>query len=55
MWTDIIIACAIVLIIGGAVAYIVKSKKSGKGCIGCPNSDSCQGNCGSVNREDEKK
>ena len=40
-----------VLIIGGAIAYIIKAKKSGKRCIGCPFGDSCasrgcSGNCG---------
>jgi len=42
----IIAIIAIVLIIGGAVAYIIKAKKSGKRCIGCPDSASCSGNCG---------
>ena len=36
---EIIAIIAIVLIVGGAVAYIIKAKKSGKRCIGCP--DSC--------------
>ncbi len=31
----------IILIIGGAVAYIIKAKKSGKKCIGCPDGASC--------------
>lgn len=49
--TDIIVIAAIVLIIGGAVAYIVKAKKSGKKCIGCPDGCSCSskgksGGCG---------
>ena len=49
--TDIIVIAAIVLIIGGAVAYIVKAKKSGKKCIGCPYATSCSskgksGGCG---------
>lgn len=51
---DIIAIVAIVLIIGGAVAYIIKAKKSGKKCIGCPDSCSCDskkqgesGGCGS--------
>ena len=35
------------LIIGGAVAYIIKAKKSGKRCIGCPDSASCGGTCNS--------
>ena len=38
---DIIVIAVIVLIVGGAVAYIVKAKKSGKRCIGCPYGDSC--------------
>ena len=43
---DIIGIIAIVLVIGGAAAYIIKAKKSGKKCIGCPDSASCQaGKC----------
>ena len=43
---DIIVIAVIALIIGGAVAYIIKEKKSGKGCIGCPNSSTCHsGKC----------
>lgn len=41
----IIAIIATVLIIGGAVAYIIKAKKSGKRCIGCPDSATCSGNC----------
>ncbi|MBR2376559.1 MAG: FeoB-associated Cys-rich membrane protein [Clostridia bacterium] len=32
----------IVLIIGGAVFYIIKAKKSGKKCIGCPDACNCK-------------
>ena len=32
---------AIIMIIGGAVAYIVKAKKRGQQCIGCPYSSAC--------------
>lgn len=39
--TDLILLAVIALIIGGAVAYIIKAKKSGKKCIGCPDSGSC--------------
>lgn len=42
---DIIAISAIVLIIGGAVAYIIKAKKSGKKCIGCPDGAKCSGDC----------
>ena len=46
MIDDIIAAVAIVLIVGGAIAYIVKSKKSGQKCIGCPDSKTCSsGGC----------
>lgn len=33
---------AIVLIIGGALLYIVKAKKRGAKCIGCPDGSSCK-------------
>ena len=48
-FVDVIAIVVIVLIIGGAVAYIIKAKKSGKKCIGCPDSAACsaQSKCGS--------
>ena len=44
---DIIVIAVIALILGLAIFYIVKAKKSGKKCIGCPDSGSCSGACGS--------
>ncbi|MBQ8641804.1 MAG: FeoB-associated Cys-rich membrane protein [Clostridia bacterium] len=41
MITDIIIVAVLVLIIGAAGFYVYKAKKSGKKCIGCPDSGSC--------------
>lgn len=38
---DWIIIGVIVLIVGGALSYIIKAKKSGKKCIGCPDGGSC--------------
>ncbi len=38
---DIIAIIAIVLVIGAAVAYIIRAKRSGKKCIGCPDGASC--------------
>ena len=38
---DWITVAVIALILGGAVAYIVREKKKGKKCIGCPYSDGC--------------
>lgn len=38
---DFILIGVIALILVGAIAYIIKAKKSGQECIGCPNSKSC--------------
>jgi hypothetical protein len=42
---DYIILSVIIAIVGSAVYYIYRSKKSGKKCIGCPDSGSCSGSC----------
>lgn len=44
--TDIIVSVILVAIIGGAIAYIVKSKRNGSACIGCPHAKQCGGKCG---------
>ena len=44
---NIIIMAILALIVGGAAAYIIKAKKSGRKCIGCPDSKSCSGSCAS--------
>ncbi len=36
-----IAAVILVLIVGAAVLYIVKAKKNGAKCIGCPHSKTC--------------
>ncbi len=36
-----IIIAILILVVGLASFYIYKAKKSGKKCIGCPNSCSC--------------
>ena len=51
MTETIIVIAILVLIIGGATAYIAKEKKSGAKCIGCPHSKECSSkkntcNCG---------
>ena len=45
---DWIVLGAIALIVGGAVAYIIREKKKGKACIGCPDSATChkRSSCG---------
>lgn len=44
---DIIVIAVLVLILGAAAFYIIKAKKSGKKCIGCPDSGACNGSCSS--------
>ncbi len=49
MWENIIIIAILVAILGFAIFYIVKAKKSGKKCIGCPDAGNCatkKGGCG---------
>ena len=57
---NVIIIAIIALVIGGALGYIIKAKKSGQRCIGCPDSKTCSGSCASCcgcqksNEESEK-
>ena len=39
--TDIIVIAILTVLVGLAVGYIYKSKKSGKTCIGCPHAGQC--------------
>ena len=41
MIKDIILVSIILIIIAGAILYIVKQKKSGAKCIGCPYAKTC--------------
>ena len=42
---NLIIIAVLVIIIGGAVGYVIKAKKSGKKCIGCPDGATCGQHC----------
>lgn len=41
----VITVLILLIIIGSAAFYVYKAKKSGKKCIGCPDSGGCSGNC----------
>ena len=41
--TDLIVIIILLTIVGAAIAYIVKEKKKGVRCIGCPAAGSCCG------------
>ena len=45
-FVDYIAIAAIVLIVGAAVFYIVRAKKRGDKCVGCPYAKQCGGHCG---------
>ena len=42
---DIITVAVIVLILALAAVYVIRAKKKGKKCIGCPTSGHCDGCC----------
>lgn len=55
---EIIAIAIIAVIVGGAIFYMIKAKKSGKKCIGCPDGCSCSGSCGgscSTKQEKDEK
>ena len=43
---DYITIAVIALIVGSAIFYIVRAKKRGEKCVGCPYAKQCGGNCG---------
>ena len=38
---DLIVIAIVLLIVGAAMAYIIKEKKKGTKCIGCPSAGTC--------------
>ena len=52
---DLIIGMILLFVVGIAVRYIVKAKKSGVKCIGCPASGTCgKKACGCTGQTDVK-
>ena len=43
---DYIAILAILIVVGGAIFYIVREKRRGVKCIGCPHAKECGGKCG---------
>lgn len=44
---DFLITVLLLVIVGSAVVYIVKAKKRGVKCIGCPSGSTCSHKCAS--------
>lgn len=43
---NIILVIVLLLILGSASVYIIRAKKKGVKCIGCPAGATCSGSCG---------
>ena len=43
---NIIVLAIVVVAVGLAIGYIVKAKRNGKKCIGCPDGGNCSSGCG---------
>ena len=40
-----IVLAVVAVILALAATYVIKAKKRGQTCIGCPHSKTCSGNC----------
>ena len=45
MMENILLIFILAAILGLAAGYVIRAKKQGKKCIGCPNSGTCSGCC----------
>lgn len=54
---NLIIIAILVLIVAAVVFYLIRAKRRGATCIGCPYAKKCGGNCGGgcKPQETEKK
>jgi len=46
---NIIVGIIVLAIVGAAAFYIIKEKKKGVKCIGCPDGATCSGSCSACN------
>ena len=42
---EILLIAVLVLLAAAAVFYIIRAKRNGKACIGCPDGGTCGGQC----------
>ncbi len=45
---DFVVVAAIIIVVGAAIIYIIKEKKRGTKCIGCPAAGTCTHHCSSA-------
>lgn len=48
---NVIIVAILSAIIGGIVWYLLRAKKRGEKCVGCPYAKKCGGKCNSSNKK----
>lgn len=44
---NLLIAAILLILVGAAIVYLVKAKKNGAKCIGCPSGGNCRSKAGS--------
>ena len=44
---DLIVVAVVLIVLGLVTFYIIRAKKQGQKCIGCPDSRTCSGCCSS--------
>lgn len=50
---NIIVIALVIVIIGLALGYIIREKKKGVKCIGCPSGGKCSCGCSDCHSEDK--
>ncbi len=50
---DIVIVCVVALVLAAVVFFLVREKKKGKTCVGCPQGATCGGNCCSCEKSSD--
>ena len=48
---DFILAAVLLMIVGAAICYIIREKKKGVKCVGCPAGGACAGKCAGCARD----
>ncbi|MBE6656496.1 MAG: FeoB-associated Cys-rich membrane protein [Ruminococcaceae bacterium] len=43
---DFVVVGVLLLVLGAAAFYLIRAKKRGQRCVGCPCAKSCGGKCG---------
>ena len=55
MIENVIIVLILLAIAGGIIWYLIRAKKRGEHCIGCPYSKKCAGKCSCDNAKNKKR